>query len=145
MNGRPEHARLFDVRNTFERFHGLHRTRCLDFNDGTIGKDALELAGRAERDELAAMHDGNAMAMLGLVEIVRGDQNGDAGLREILDQLPKLPPGHRIDSARRFVEKQDGRLMKNRAAEREPLPPSAGQIARQRRLATFQPRHIQHE
>ena len=51
----------------------------------------------------------------------------------------------RIDAAGRLVEKHDRRLVQNRAAEREPLPPAAGEIARQRVLAALEAGHLEHE
>src|SRR5688572_1625407 len=49
------------------------------------------------------------------------------------------------DPAGRLVEKQDGRLVENRAPEREPLPPPARQVAGQRVLAPLEARHLEHE
>ena len=91
------------------------------------------------------MDDGDAMAVLRLVEIVRRDQHGDARRRELIDEIPEVAPRQRVDAAGRLVEKDDRRLVKNRAAEREALAPAAGQIARARALAPFEARHLEDE
>ena len=48
--------------------------------------------------------------------------------RHVLDQAPELPARHRIDAAGGLVEKHDAGLVEDRAAERQPLPPAAGEI-----------------
>ena len=67
----------------------------------------------------------------------------DCGQR--VDQPPELAARQRIDAAGRLVEKEDRRLVEDRAAEREPLPPAAGEIARERVLAAAQAGHLDHE
>ena len=69
----------------------------------------------------------------------------DARLRQRVDQPPELPPRQRVDAAGRLVEEQDRRLVQDRAAEREPLAPAAGEIARQRVLAAGEAGHLEHE
>ena len=88
------------------------------------------------------MNDGDAMTVLRFVEVMRRDQHGDALARQLADEIPELPARERIDAAGGFVEKDDGRLVEDGAAERQPLPPAAGQIARQRALAAFEPGHL---
>ena len=87
----------------------------------------------------------HAIAALRLVQVVRRDEHGAAGARESVDEPPELAARHRIDAAGRLVEKQDGRLVQERAPKRQPLPPAAGQIARQRALAAAQAGHLEHE
>ena len=55
------------------------------------------------------------------------------------------PARQRIDAAGRLVEKDDRRLVQDRAAQREALAPAAGEIARQRVLAALQTRHVEDE
>ena len=110
-----------------------------------VGEHLLDLARRADRRERAGVDQRDAVAALGFVQIVGGDQHGDARLREHVDQAPELAPRQRIDAAGRLVEEQDRRLVEDRAAERQPLPPAAGEVARQRRLAAAQAGHLDHE
>src|SRR5437588_12044697 len=45
--------------------------------------------------------------------------------REFEEEVPELPPRDRIDAGSRFIEKQNRRLMHERASHGEPLPPTA--------------------
>ena len=64
---------------------------------------------------------------------------------EVVDQPPELPARQRIDAAGRLVEEDDRRLVEDGAAEREPLPPAARQVAGQRALAAAEAGHVEHE
>ena len=67
--------------------------------------------------------------------VVRGHEHGDTLVREAIDQLPELAARDRVDAACRLVEEEDPRLVEDRAAQREPLPPPAREVARERALA----------
>ena len=105
----------------------------------------LQLLHRAERGEPAGLDDGDAVAVLGFVQVVGGDEHRDAGARQVVDEPPELPARQRIDAAGRLVEEHDRRLVENGAAEREPLPPAGRQRAGQRALAAAQAGHVEHE
>ena len=65
---------------------------------------------------------------------------------ELIDEAPELAARHRIDAAGRLVEKDDRRLVEDRAAERQPLPPAAGEVARVSVvLAAAQAGHVEDE
>ena len=85
------------------------------------------------------------MAMLRLVQVMRGDQHGHAPARQLTDQIPEPASRQRIDAAGRLVEKHDRRLVKDGAAKGEPLPPAAGQFAGQRVATPGQAGHVEHE
>src|SRR6185503_17526776 len=89
------------------------------------------------------MDQRDPMAALGFVQVVRRDQDRDAGVRQRVDEPPELAARQRIDAPRRLVEKEDRRFVENRAAEREPLTPAAGQVTRERVLATGQAGHVE--
>ena len=96
-------------------------------------KTLLQLGGRAERRQPAGVDDRDAVAVLGLVQVVRRDEHGDAAARRASSiSRQNCAARHRIDAAGRLVEKHDRRLVEDGAAEREPLAPAAGEIARQR-------------
>ena len=81
-----------------------------------------ELARRPERDDLAVVHDGHALAEpLRFVHVVRRQQNRPARALELFDQVPELAARLRIEPRRRLVEKQQLRVADERAREREPL------------------------
>ena len=90
---------------------------------------ALELGRRAERNHLAAKDERQPIAVLGLFHVVRGDEDGDALGGHLVNQVPELAARDGIDAGGGLVEKQDGRLVQHRAAEREALLPAAGERA----------------
>src|SRR5262249_7384394 len=98
-----------------------------------------------DRGGRGGVNEGDGVAALRLVEVVRRHEHGDAGLSERVDQPPELPARQRIDAAGGLVEKEDGGLVQDRASEREALPPAAGEIARERRLAARETGHLDHE
>ena len=67
------------------------------------------------------------------------------GGRELIDQLPEIAARDGIDAAGRFVQKQNGRLVQDRAAQRQPLLPASREQARQGVLLVFELRHFQHK
>ena len=142
---RPEQAGLLHRRHVVEHFHQPHRIAAADFGDRTSREHALDFTGRANRRELAGVDQRDPVAPLGFVQIVGRDQHGDAGLGEIVNQAPELPPRQGIDAAGRLVEEENRRLVKDGAAECQPLAPPAGQVACQRRFPAAQPRHLEHE
>ena len=108
----------------------------------TIGRPAktcFTSAGVPMRRQAPGVNQRDAMAALRFVQVVRRDEDRDARLRERVDEPPELAARQRIDAAGRLVEEEDRRLVEDRAAEREPLPPAAGEIARERVLAALQP------
>ena len=56
-----------------------------------------------------------------------GHEDGDASSCRLVDQLPELTPGRRVDPTRRLVKEDDVRLMEDRDGESEFLFPSQGQ------------------
>ena len=54
-------------------------------------------------------------------------QKKHAARGKLEKQIPQLPPRDRIDAGGRLVEKNDLRFMNQRARQRQPLLPSAGQ------------------
>ena len=84
-----------------------------------------DLFGRARGEQGAVGNIGEAVAALGLVHVVRRDQDGDTGAREAVDFLPKITPSFRVYAGGRFVEQQQSRLMQQAGGEREALLPAA--------------------
>ena len=56
---------------------------------------------------------------------MRGDEQRHAHARELKQQVPQLPPRHRINARRRLVEEQHAWFVHQRAGHRQPLPPAA--------------------
>ena len=145
MDGGAEDAGLLDLRHRIEQPHRFDRIVRTDLENRPVLENLLQLLGRADRREPAGVDDRETMAVLGFVEIVRRHQHGHAGSRELIDEIPEAAPRDRIDAAGRLVEKDDRRFVENRAAERETLPPSAGQVGGAHLLAPLEARHLDDE
>src|SRR5438477_5512863 len=92
-----------------------------------FGKLAQRIGG-AVSDELAEIDVGDVTAALGFVHVVSGDKEGDAVAGKLEQQVPELPARDGIDAGRRFVEKQQLRLVEHGAAQRQTLFPPAGKL-----------------
>src|SRR5205085_11720343 len=93
----------------------------------SISSDAaLESFRRVDHDDLAVVHDGDAVAVLGLVHVVRGEERGDRlTALELVDVAPDVTAGLWVEADRRLVEEQDPRRMQQAASYLEtPLHPS---------------------
>src|SRR5690606_36227300 len=82
---------------------------------------ARQRVGRALEHEPALAEDREAMAALGLVHVVRRDEDGRAPIGELEEALPELAPRLGIDAGRRLVEEDKLRIVDDGAREREPL------------------------
>ena len=85
----------------------------------------LERSGHAQGDQLAAVNQRQAMAILGLIHVMGGDQDGLAGFGELINQIPEAAPRNGIHARGGLVQKQDARRMHDGAAERQALLPAA--------------------
>ena len=77
--------------------------------------------GRAVGDQHAAVEDGEAMAALGLVHVVRRHQDRGAGIGQLEQLFPEVAARFRIDRAGRLVEEQQLGLVDHRAGQRQAL------------------------
>ena len=82
---------------------------------------------RVERDDLADVHDRDAVAQpLRLVEVVRREQDRQvAAGAQAGDHVEQLVPDPRVQPDGRLVEEQDARLGDQRAGDLEPPPLAA--------------------
>src|SRR6266571_4047846 len=85
-----------------------------------------ELARRAERNDLAVIHDRDAVAeALGFLHVVRREQHGAALRAEAANDRPQLPARLRIEAGGRLVENQHlvdrARLPVERSEQRQHL------------------------
>jgi hypothetical protein len=88
-----------------------------------------ELGGRALRDDLPVIYDRDPIAEpLGLLHVVRRQENRAPGRAESLELLPELEPALRIEAGRRLVEKEDFRVAGERAGDGQTLPLTAGEL-----------------
>ncbi len=104
------------------------RLRQFDLDDGTGERALLNFARRADGDDAAFIDDGHAVAeLLGLFDVVGGEQNGALLAAQIEDQFVNLEARLRIEAGRRFVEKQHLRIVEQGQGQREALLLSAGE------------------
>ena len=105
----------------------------------------MSSAGRALRDDLAVVDDGHAVAeALGLLHVVRRQQDRAAGGLVGGDALPELEAALRVEPRRRLVEKEDLRVARERAGDGEPLALAAGELA-DARVALLLEREVRQE
>ena len=60
-----------------------------------------------------------------------GNQSGDSGIRKIMDFLPEIAPGFRVNSGCGFVQQQQFGFVYQACGQRQPLFPAAGQSSGQ--------------
>ena len=78
--------------------------------------------GRVERDDLAVGEERHARAQLvGLVHVVRREEDRRAAVGEPLDGLAQVARGLRVQAARRLVHEQHARAVEQRAREQQAL------------------------
>ena len=79
-------------------------------------------------DDAAAVHDHEAIAeLLGLVHVMRGQDQGDAVALELEQPLPQQVASLGIEARGRFVQQQDLRVVDQRPGDGEPPAHSSGQ------------------
>ena len=82
-----------------------------------------------DEDEPALADYADAVGhFLGFVDVMRGQDDGDAGLPQRAHQRPHVAPQLDVDAGRRLVEKQDARLVRQRLGDQH----AALHAARQR-------------
>ncbi len=81
-------------------------------------KLARSSAGVPVCANLAQMHEGDAVAALGFVEIRRGNNDGEPFCRKMGERVPELAARNRIDAGGGLVEQEHARL-------RRPAPPAS--------------------
>src|SRR5258706_3242347 len=80
----------------------------------------LQVFRRVERDDRSVVDDGDAIAVLGLLHIVRRHEHRDAFLEaELHEVLPDVAARLRIETDRRFVEKKNLGMVKQAARDLE--------------------------
>ena len=113
-----------------------------DFDDGARQALAQRLR-RVHHEQPSVREQRDARATLGLVEVGRRHDDGDALGEELGQQLPELAARHRVDAGRRLVEQDDLRLVDERARERELLLHAARQPIGQPVAERRELRHVE--
>jgi hypothetical protein len=106
---------------------------------------ALEFARTAERRELTRIDERDAIAVLGFVHVVGGDDDANPVAGERIDEVPEAPPRGGVHPGGRLVEEQDRRLVQHRATKRQALLPAARKVSDHRVRPVCEPRHADRE
>ena len=93
---------------------------------------AAELAHQLDlvldEDDLALADHADAVGhLLGLVDVVRGQDDRHAAVAQRAHQLPHVAPQLDVDAGRRLVEEQDSRLVRQRLGDQQPALHAARQ------------------
>src|SRR5688500_18560946 len=100
--------------------------------------------GRLVGDQPAVVDDADAVAeLLGLLEIMGGEDDGDALGVEAADIVPELLAQLDVDARGRLVEDQDRRRMDHRLGDQQPALHAARQSARIRVGLVLEPHRAQ--
>ena len=89
-----------------------------------LGKLLLQRSRGAHGLDLAVYHDGDAVAVFGLVHVVGGHENGDAALGGCVDELPELAARGGVHTAGGLVQKHNVGLVEDADGKSELLLPS---------------------
>ena len=108
------------------------------------GLGRLHGGGGALDHAAAGDQETEPVALLRLLQVVGGHQDGGAGTGEIVDQPPELAPRHRVDAGGGLIEEQHLRIVQHRRAEGHPLLPAPRQLAGGHVPLTLQPAAGQH-
>ena len=111
-----------------------------------VGPDArLERLGRVEHDDLAAVHDRDAVAELRLVHVVRGHEDRRAlGLLQCTDVAPDRAAGLGVEADGRLVEEQHARRVHQAAGDLQAPSHAAGVRLHRRVTAVPEVDHLEH-
>ncbi len=81
-----------------------------------------------DQDDLAVVDDADPVGhVLGFLDVMRGEDDGDAGGAQFAHQLPHVLAQFDVDAGGRLVEKQDLRLVRQRLGDHQPALHAAGQ------------------
>ena len=95
--------------------------------DVATGDAALEFRGAALGDDAAVVEDRDpAGELIGLLQVLRGEEDRDATRNQVADDLPHGPAAARIEPGGRLVEEDQPRLADQGHREVEPAPHAAG-------------------
>src|SRR6266516_4213717 len=83
---------------------------------------------RSQGDEVPPAHHRQPRALFRLVHVMGGDEDRRPRPGQVVDRAPEPAAGGGIHARRGLVEKQQGRLVDQRARQREPLLPAPGEL-----------------
>ena len=81
-------------------------------------------------DQVALRDQGDLVAILGVADVLRRDEDRPPSVAEPVELLPDLGSEDRVDAGGRLVEEQQDRLMDERAGQLEAALHAARHVAR---------------
>ena len=90
-----------DVANAVKMAHafdGVADPLAFEQQQRTLDRAQLELGRRSQRDQFAAIHQRQTVAVFGFVHVVRGDEDSDAVGAHPLNQFPEQAARERVDA-----------------------------------------------
>src|SRR5262249_35501871 len=126
-----------------ERRGRLTARRRSDDVDRVAGRVApAELLRRRVRDQMAGVDEADAVAIVGLLHEVRGDEHGSAAVGLFLDELPEQRAAAHVDARGRLVEEEEPRPVHDAEGEARTLPDARRQLLRLLRLRLVEPESL---
>ena len=92
-------------------------------------KTRFQVSWRRFGEETSALDKSYFRATLGFVHVMGRDEDGFAGVAEVVEQVPNLLSMDRVEAGRWLIEKKQRRIVHERATEREQLAHSARQTS----------------
>ena len=114
------------------RLKNVHRRRSDELRDERIRRLFVDLARRTHLLDFAGAHHGDALSHRHRLDLVVRDIHGSGAelLLQLRDLAACLNAQFRVEVRQRLVEKKDGRLTNDRAADGDPLTLAAGKLLR---------------
>ena len=134
---------LLDAREILKLLRKTAEVRAGNFPGRQLG-GGEHILKRPLGEQLSVGDIGEAMAALGFVHVMRGDEHGQALRGQAMDFFPEIAARLRIDACCRFVEKEEFRPVDKAGGERETLFPPAGKLPGELGFASFKPKTLQH-
>ena len=98
--------------------------------DDVAARLVLQLIGGPRRDDSSVVDDHDiASELIGLFEVLGGEQHVGTVADEVADGVPQLAPAARVETGRGLVEQQESRAPDQAGAEVEPAAHAAGVVA----------------
>ena len=113
---------LVDLVHRGKPLEGRRGERChrLDVDDVAADRQPAKLVGCRKGDQPTVGDQGDRVALLRLVDVLRRHQERPALVAQAVELFPDAGPEERVDPGRRFVEEQHRRVMDQRAGQLEP-------------------------
>ena len=133
---------LFWDQGSTQNFQRLNRITAGDFEHAARQGLFFDLLRGSLSDDVPALDECQAIAVLGLVHVMGGDEHGHAVGSKAVQQIPEGAPRKRVNAGGGFVQKENLGAVDDGGAQGQPLAPPAGQVARFGIFETFQIRQF---